>query len=46
VPGDVVVIPSGVEHEAWFTVECEVVDFFSPPRADFLGGGKPDYIKS
>jgi quercetin dioxygenase-like cupin family protein len=45
VPGDVVVIPPGVEHEAWFTVECEVVDFFSPPREDFLTGEKPDYIK-
>jgi hypothetical protein len=21
-----------------------VIDFFAPPRDDFLGGGKPDYI--
>jgi quercetin dioxygenase-like cupin family protein len=34
--GDVVVIP-GVEHEAWFR---EVIDFFAPPRDDFLLGGK------
>jgi quercetin dioxygenase-like cupin family protein len=42
--GDVVVIPRGVEHEAWFHEDTEVIDFFAPPRADFLLGGKPSYM--
>jgi quercetin dioxygenase-like cupin family protein len=42
--GDVVVIPSGVEHEAWFREDSEVIDFFAPPRDDFLRGGKPSYM--
>jgi quercetin dioxygenase-like cupin family protein len=43
-PGDVVVIPGGAEHEAWFREDTEVIDFFAPPRDDFLIGGKPDYM--
>ena len=39
-PGDVVVIPGGSEHEAWFREDTEVIDFFAPPRDDFLIGGK------
>ena len=42
--GDVVVIPSGVEHEAWFPEDTEVIDFFAPPRGDFLRGDKPTYF--
>jgi quercetin dioxygenase-like cupin family protein len=42
--GDVVVIPSGVEHEAWFREDPEVIDFFAPPRDDFLRGGNPSYM--
>jgi len=42
--GDVVVIPGGTEHEAWFREDTEVIDFFAPPRAEFLLGGKPAYI--
>jgi len=38
---DVVVIPGGAEHEAWFREDTEVIDFFAPPRDDFLIGGKP-----
>ena len=38
-PGDVVVIPGGTEHEAWFREHTEVIDFFAPPREDFLRGG-------
>jgi hypothetical protein len=34
--GDVVVIPGGTEHEAWFREDTEVIDFFAPPREDFL----------
>lgn len=44
-PGDVVVIPGGVEHEAYFPEDTEVIDVFSPPRADFLAGGVPGYMK-
>jgi len=40
-PGDVVVIPGGTEHEGWFREDSEVIDFFAPPREDFLLGGKP-----
>ncbi|MGB8756495.1 MAG: cupin domain-containing protein [Pseudolabrys sp.] len=40
-PGDVVVIPGGTEHEAWFTPR---IDFFALPRDDFLLGGKPAYM--
>ena len=43
-PGDVVVIPGGIEHEAWFREYTEVIDFFAPPRDDFLLGGKPAYM--
>ena len=44
-PGDVVVIPGGIEHEAFFPEDTEVIDVFAPPRADFLTGGVPDYMK-
>ena len=43
-PGDVVLIPGGAEHEAWFREDTEVIDFFAPPREDFLLGGKPAYM--
>ena len=43
-PGDVVVIPGGMEHEGWFREDSEVIDFFAPPRDDFLVGGKPAYM--
>ncbi len=42
--GDVVVIPGGTEHEAWFREDSEVIDFFAPRRDDFLLGGKPAYM--
>lgn len=44
-PGDVAVIPGGVQHEAWMREDTEVVDVFSPPREDFLAGGRPAYIR-
>ena len=44
-PGDVVVIPSGVEHEAFFPEDTEVIDVFSPPREDFFAGGAPAYMQ-
>ena len=42
--GDVVVVPTGIEHEAWFREDTEVIDFFAPPREDFLHDGKPLYM--
>jgi quercetin dioxygenase-like cupin family protein len=44
-PGDVVVISSGVEHEAFFPEDTEVIDIFVPPRDDFLEGGTRAYMK-
>jgi quercetin dioxygenase-like cupin family protein len=43
-PGDVAVIPGGVEHEAYFPEDSEVIDFFAPVREDFLTGGPPSYM--
>jgi quercetin dioxygenase-like cupin family protein len=37
-PGDVVVIPAFEEQEAWFRADTEMIDFFAPPRRDFLPG--------
>jgi quercetin dioxygenase-like cupin family protein len=45
VPGDVAVIPGGVEHEGWFPEDTEVIDVFAPPREDFLAGGPPPYMR-
>ena len=44
-PGDVGVIPGGVEHEAWWLEDSETIDLFSPPREDFLAGGTPGYMR-
>jgi quercetin dioxygenase-like cupin family protein len=43
--GDVAVIPGGIEHEGFFPEDTEVIDFFAPPREDFLTGGTPPYMK-
>ena len=43
-PGDAGVIPGGVEHEAWFPEDSEVVDIFAPPREDFLTSAPPSYM--
>ena len=45
VAGDFAVIPGGVEHEAWFPEDTEVIDVFAPPREDFFTGRPPDYMK-
>ena len=45
-PGDLGVVPSNVEHEAWFPEDTEVIDVFAPPREDFLpGAGAPAYMR-
>ena len=43
-PGDIAVIPGGVEHEAFFPEDTEVIDFFAPVREDFLAGEIPAYM--
>jgi quercetin dioxygenase-like cupin family protein len=43
-PGDVAVIPGGVEHEGYFPEDSEVIDFFAPVREDFLTGELPSYM--
>ena len=32
--GSLVLIPGGIEHEVWYVEDCEIVEFFSPPRTD------------
>jgi quercetin dioxygenase-like cupin family protein len=44
-PGDLGVIPGGVEHEAWFPSDCDVIDVFAPRRDDFLTGDTPAYMR-
>ena len=43
-PGDLAVIPGGVEHEAFFPEDSEAIDFFAPVREDFLTGAPPPYM--
>ena len=44
-PGHLGVIPGGVEHEAWFPEDTEVIDIFAPPREDFLTSDVPAYMR-
>jgi hypothetical protein len=39
------VIPGGVEHEAWFPEDTEVIDVFAPRREEFLTGEIPAYMR-
>ena len=43
-PGDIVVIPSDVPHEAEALEDSVVIDLFSPPREDFLAGTGQAYL--
>ena len=43
-PGDIIVIPPNVPHEAQALEDTVVLDIFSPPREDFLGGDRPRYL--
>ena len=43
-PGDIVVIPPDVPHEALALEDTVVLDIFSPPREDFLSGDRPSYL--
>jgi len=44
-PGEVLVIPRWVEHEAWAEEDTQVLDVFSPPRADWRAG-EQNYLTS
>jgi quercetin dioxygenase-like cupin family protein len=44
-PGDLGVIPGGLEHEAWFLEDTNVIDVFAPPREDFLTPTVPAYMR-
>jgi quercetin dioxygenase-like cupin family protein len=44
-PGDMVLIPGGIEHEALCVEDTEFVSFLSPPRDDLATGAPvPDHI--
>jgi quercetin dioxygenase-like cupin family protein len=43
--GTLGVIPGGVEHEAWFPEDTDVIDIFAPPREDFLTREVPAYMR-
>ncbi|MCB0431154.1 MAG: cupin domain-containing protein [Flavobacteriales bacterium] len=43
-PGDVVVIPANLPHEALMIGDVEEVDTWSPPRQDWLDG-TDDYLR-
>jgi quercetin dioxygenase-like cupin family protein len=45
VAGDTAIVPGGVEHEGHFPEDTVVIDFFAPPREDFLAGGPPPYMR-
>lgn len=41
--GDVIVLPSNIEHGAYLReVDCQVIDIFSPPREDY----RDKYVKA
>ena len=44
-PGDLVLIPPEVPHEAEALEDTEVIDIFSPPREDFLSAEGPAYLR-
>ena len=37
-PGDIAIVPGGIEHEALFPEDTEVIDFFALVREDFSTG--------
>ena len=39
--GQIMVIPAGVEHETRYLTDCEIVEFFSPPRTDMFPTASP-----
>lgn len=35
-PGGILLIPADTYHAAWYPEDCEIVEFFSPPRLDMF----------
>ena len=44
-PDDIVIIPPQVPHAAEALEDTVLIDIFSPPREDFLAGGRPAYMQ-
>ncbi len=44
-PGDIAVIPGGLEHEAWWIEDAEGIDVYAPRRDDLLGEAPPPYMR-
>jgi quercetin dioxygenase-like cupin family protein len=44
-PNDVGVIPGNTLHEAWVLEDVEMINMFSPVRADYLTQGALEYMK-
>ena len=44
-PDDIVVISPNTPHEAHALEDTIVIDIFSPPREDFLAGGRLNYLE-
>ena len=40
--GQIMLIPAGVEHETKYLTDCEIVEFFSPPRTDMFPSASAD----
>jgi len=38
-PGSLIVIPGGMQHETWFPENTELIEIFSPIREDLLPKG-------
>lgn len=39
--GQIMLIPAGVAHETKYLTDCEIVEFFSPPRTDMFPTASP-----
>ena len=42
---DIAIVPPNIPHEAHALEDTVVIDIFSPPREDFLTGGRPAYLR-
>ena len=45
-PGDIAVVPGGIEHEARIREDTEMIDIFAPPREDFLTSLAPSMFET
>lgn len=35
-PGDLVLVPGDVPHEVLYVTDCDIIEFFTPPRLDLF----------